>query len=50
MQPMVAHPEGPVSIGDVNAVVEDTQIITVRKAAVEGAAGLPKVCLIQTLT
>lgn len=50
MQAMVTHPEGPVSIGDVNAVVEDTQIITERKAAVEGAAGLPKVCLIQTLT
>lgn len=47
---MVTHPKGPVSTEDINVVGEDVQIITVRKAAVEGAAGLPKVCLTQTLT
>lgn len=33
----------------VNAVMQDIQLIAVRKAAVEGAAGLPKVCLTHTL-
>lgn len=47
---MVIHPNGPVSTVDVNVVVEDIQMITGRKAAVEGTAGFPKVCLTQVLT
>lgn len=50
MHAVVTCPKGAASTVDVNAVEEDIQLITVRKAAVERAAGLPKVCLTQTLT
>lgn len=42
MQAVVTHPEGPVSIGDVNAVVEDTQIITERKLQWRGQPACQK--------
>lgn len=48
MHAMVTHPKGPVSTVDVNVMVKGTQLIIVRKAAAEGTAGLPKVCLTQT--
>lgn len=50
MHAMVTHPKGPAFMVDGNAVEEDIQQITVRKVALERAAGFPKVCLTQTLT
>lgn len=50
MHAMVTHPKGPVSILDVNAMVEDIQQMAVGKATIGGGGWFTKSLITQALT